>query len=150
MKPFLLLLCCILLAGSAQTTLFIEIRHAITKETFTIQQLSEDDELKLSWIHSVEKTPWEEYFTINKRGKLTLNKTRFQSFGAGVSPYGRGTTSIEDGYIVLSELNESFDSYRWFHSHDASFTWYVNENLWIHTQQLPHHESIELLVHHRL
>ncbi|WP_042361259.1 hypothetical protein [Geomicrobium sp. JCM 19055] len=57
MKPFLLLLCCILLAGSAQTTLFIEIRHAITKETFTIQQLSEDDELKLSWIHSVEKNP---------------------------------------------------------------------------------------------
>ncbi|WP_081833891.1 DUF1850 domain-containing protein [Geomicrobium sp. JCM 19055] len=64
---------------------------------------------------------------MNKRGKLTLNKTRFQSFGAGVSPYGRGTTSIEDGYIVLSELNESFDSYQWFHSHDATFTWYVNE-----------------------
>lgn len=43
------------------------------------------DTLTLSWIHSVEKTRWEEVYTI-KDSRLSLVSARIQSFGAGMEP----------------------------------------------------------------
>ena len=41
--------------------------------------------LSISFIHSVQKTPVEEYLTVNdSMSELVLNSTRYHSFGVGL------------------------------------------------------------------
>lgn len=46
--------------------------------------------LTLSWTHSVEKTRWEEDYTI-RDGRLVLTAARVQGSGAGMEPGRHGT-----------------------------------------------------------
>lgn len=58
--------------------------------------------------HSVERTPWEEFFRVNGAGDMTLYCTRFESLGWGF-PYGEyeGQLEHKDGRYTL-KMNRPF------------------------------------------
>ena len=59
----------------------------------------EDDTFEIGWIHSVEKEPWYETYTV-KDQQLYLETTRFKTFGAGTPSDGEIIPS-DDGYIHM-------------------------------------------------
>lgn len=64
---------------------------------------SVDDEWNIRFTHSVEKTPVEEFFTVNGAGDLVMTHTRFESFGWGFpySPVDGKITPTGDGRFDL-------------------------------------------------
>ncbi len=63
-----------------------------------------EDSFSIQWIHSVEKEEWIEAYHKTDSG-LTLEKTRFKTYGAGV-PVTGPTTLTEDGYIEMQVQRE--------------------------------------------
>lgn len=61
------------------------------------------DVWNIRFTHSVEKTPVEEFFTVNGAGDLTMTHTRFESFGWGFpySPVDGKITPTDDGRFDL-------------------------------------------------
>ena len=57
------------------------------------------DVWNIRFTHSVEKTPWEEFFTVNGVNDLTMTHTRFESLGWGY-PY-----SPSDGLFRRTDDN---------------------------------------------
>lgn len=67
--------------------------HYLHEEAFDIQ-----------WIHSMEKEAWIEAYERKDSG-LTLENTRFKTYGAGVPATGL-TTFTEDGYVEMKVQRE--------------------------------------------
>lgn len=67
---------------------------------FTVQP---GDQWKISLTHSVELSPWEDYFTINGPHDLTMTHTVFQSLGWGYpySPDDGKLSHTEDGRFTM-------------------------------------------------
>ncbi len=63
-------------------------------------------EMKYHYIHSVEQTPVEEYFTIVREG-FKLKKTVYSSYGAGL-PLEGGDFSRENGRFVIANQDQIF------------------------------------------
>lgn len=66
----------------------------------------------IRYIHSVAKTPVEDYFKIAE-GKLLLDKTVYMDFGAGL-PHtleGKQKMSIKNGQVEISNYNMFFSSF---------------------------------------
>lgn len=63
----------------------------------------------LSYIHSVHKTPVEEFFYITEDNKLILYEIRYSSLGIGM-PYESegGVFSNQGGQFLLTELHKEF------------------------------------------
>ncbi len=64
---------------------------------------------QLSWVHSVEKQPWQEWYQREGQGFL-LSQTRFKSFGAGVPDTGKIEFTpdhwlLQNSNITLKEIN---------------------------------------------
>src|SRR5699024_7195237 len=93
-----------------------------TGEEYVRTSVNLDDEFTVQWEHSVEKTIWKETLKVNKDGVIVLVETRFRSFGAGVPSSKEGNVYFEDGYLVMTDLQEVKDYYQWIHSHNAKFT----------------------------
>lgn len=112
-------------------------------------EVESGDKIEVSWIHSVELTPWIEVYEVSdQRGQMELKliETRFQSFGAGTPDSLVGTVTIEDGYIVINELEEYIERFKWIHSHDAQYELKLNGIMIMETKQLPHHIPIEFFI----
>ena len=77
-----------------------------TEKIMLILPLPENREFTVRWTHSVELTPWEEIFRVDKENKIILDRTRFKSFGAGVPDYAGDKASLEDGYVMYSNINK--------------------------------------------
>ena len=66
--------------------------------------------LSLRFIHSVQKTPVEEFLVVNEAcNELTLTATKYQSFGVGL-PFlpGEGEFTQEGDYFYLRGQNRHF------------------------------------------
>lgn len=112
-------------------------------------EVESGDKIEVSWIHSVELTPWIEVYEVSdQRGQMELKliETRFQSFGAGTPDSLVGTLTIEDGYIVINDLEEYIERFQWIHSHDAQYELKLNGITIMETKQLPHHIPIEFFI----
>lgn len=61
-----------------------------------------NDKFSLGYIHSVMKTPAEEFFYINKNNEIVLEKTIYESYGVGL-PFlpDEGELNVEDGKFIL-------------------------------------------------
>lgn len=68
------------------------------------------DELLVGFIHSVQKTPVEEYLVVEDDG-LMLKKTRYRSLGVGL-PFleTEGVFKSEEGWFVFENMNRKFSS----------------------------------------
>lgn len=69
-------------------------------------------ELSISFIHSVQKTPVDEYLTVNDdMSGLVLNSTRYHSFGVGLPFMESDGEFYQDGNdFVMDNMNRHFDS----------------------------------------
>lgn len=145
----LLLLFVLLLSGTTssaeQSPLYLEVSHSHTGEVFHTSEVQTGAIIRLRWIHSVELTPWEEYYQVLETGKLLLKKTRFQSYGAGVPEYG-GEFIKEQGWMVHDNINRLLPALGWIHSHSAGFQIDVNSKVLLSPDSLPHHEPLKLSI----
>ena len=68
--------------------------------------------LSISFIHSVQKTPVEEYLTVDdSMSELVLNSTRYHSFGVGLPFMESDGEFYQDGDdFVMDHMNRHFDS----------------------------------------
>lgn len=116
---------------------------------FLNSDINSGDKIEVHWVHSVELTPWIEVYEVTGEMELKLKETRFQSFGAGVPDHDKGTVSIKNGFVVIKDIDEVIDSFKWIHSHEVNFELWINELKLIETEQLPHHFPIEFLIEKR-
>lgn len=82
-----------------------------------------ESSFEIGWIHSVEKEPWFETYTLCG-DELCLLKTRFKTFGAGVPSNGDIIPS-DDGYIWM-KLNQKISELRLSVSKNIETTLYLN------------------------
>lgn len=69
-------------------------------------------ELSVHFVHSVQKTPVDEYLTVDAECRgLVLNSTRYQSFGVGL-PFAeaQGSFRQESGSFIYENLNRKLPS----------------------------------------
>ncbi len=81
-----------------------------------------DDQFEIGWIHSVEKEPWFETYTL-KDDSLYLTETRFKTFGAGTPSTGKVIPS-SDGFVHM-ELNNKMDEINLVVSKNVKTTLYT-------------------------
>ena len=93
----------------------LRIRVDETGEILREAPVQTGDELFVGWLHSQEKIPWNEWYTVEADGTLTLNTISFPAFGPGI-PCDKGTPRIEDGTIYYEGIGESFPRFRWLNS----------------------------------
>ena len=147
-KTWGLLILCLLYTGSAMaepTGLLLKISQSRTGQILQIHPVRCGDTVRLSWIHSVELTPWEEDYTILSDGTLLLKTARFKSYGAGVPEYG-GEHRLVQGWIVRDGINRELPALNWIHSHTANFQIHLNDVLLVRPKDLPHHEPLKLFI----
>lgn len=106
------------------------------------QDVHVGDQLEVSWIHSVELTPWIEVLEVSDDQTLILTETRFQSFGAGVPHDSEGEVQVIDGFTVMTGLERSFEQYRWIHSQEAKLTVQLNGEPLLLPEDVPHHHRV--------
>ncbi len=62
----------------------------------------------LRWTHSVERENWIERFRLDN-GHIVLVSTRFKTFGAGVPAHAGKRTTLENGWVVMSDIDRVVD-----------------------------------------
>lgn len=92
----------------------VEVRNSETGERHFTARVEDGDFVKLSWTHSIEKTPWTEKYELSD-GEFWLREVRVKSFGAGVD---QNAPEVENrgGWVVMSGYERSFETLRFFHS----------------------------------
>jgi len=106
--------------------------------------------LTFGWIHSFEHIPWTEEYIIQDDNKLLLKKITITGFGAGI-PHNKGKViKIENGLIIMDEINEEFDGINWIHSQTATDYIMLNDKIILKGADLPHHRALNLKVEKRL
>lgn len=68
--------------------------------TITYAFLQNDDVFSLQWIHSVEKEAWVENFIVDDQ-IISLDSTKFKTFGAGVPTWSEHSTEVQDGWVYM-------------------------------------------------
>lgn len=70
------------------------------------------EELSISFIHSVQKTPVDEFLTVGEnKSELILNSTRYHSFGVGLPFMESDGNFYQDGNdFVMDDMDRHFDS----------------------------------------
>jgi len=102
------------------------------------------------WIHSFEHIPWTELYLILDNNTLLLKKITISGFGAGI-PHNKGkVTKIENGLIIMDEINEEFDEINWIHSQTATNYIMLNDKIILKGEDLPHHQELNLKIEKRL
>ncbi|MEU3846157.1 DUF1850 domain-containing protein [Micrococcus terreus] len=104
---------------------------------------SPGSEISLTWIHSIELTPWTDVFVLEESEGFTLTRTEFESYGAGM-PAGEASTSVQDGKVVITDIGRHLDTVNWIHSHSQQFTLTLDGKIVAHPLDLPHHRPLEL------
>ncbi|ABR47005.1 Domain of unknown function DUF1850 [Alkaliphilus metalliredigens QYMF] len=140
----------ILLVGRGQLSLQYElnIMDQENEQVLKSKLVRQGDEIAFYWIHSVEHTSWVEIFTLEGQ-QLKLQEIRLQGFGAGI-PHERGqVTRVEGGEIIMSQIDEDYESYQWIHSHTATEKITINGQVFIRAGSLPHHGFMKMIIKER-
>lgn len=121
----------------------LTLSHQQTGEIFLTQRVKAKDGLIFNWIHSFEHIPWIEEYTVENDNTFILHTIRVAGFGAGI-PENKGTVSVEDGMVVMRNINEKFDHFTWINSQSALVSITMHNMILIRGSQLPHHQKLEL------
>ena len=103
----------------------------------------EDDTFEIGWIHSVEKEPWYETYTV-KDQQLYLETTRFKTFGAGTPSDGEIIPS-DDGYIHM-RINREIETIDLVVSKNIKTTLYTKTAIIPLYEQLNDYEVVNIKV----
>ena len=125
----------------------LRIRVDATGEVLREVPVTAGDELYVAWLHSQEKIPWHEWYTVEKDGTMTLHTISFPAFGPGI-PCDKGVPRIEDGIIYYEQIEEIFPRFRWLNS---TFTREIRLNgaLIATGDDLPNHTILTLTIERR-
>ena len=108
------------------------------------------DKLFFGWVHSWEKIPWNEYYSIDQDGNLVLDTISFPAFGAGIPENKGKVCRIENGLIYMDEIGQVFPEFDWINSHFATREIILNGQLISKGDMLPEHTRLRLVVERRL
>ena len=138
------LLTCLAVFGARPV---LRIRVDATGEVLREVPVTAGDELYVAWLHSQEKIPWHEWYTVEKDGTLTLHTISFPAFGPGI-PCDKGVPRVQDGTIYYEQIEESFPRFRWLNS---TFTREIRLNgaLIATGDDLPNHTILTLTIERR-
>lgn len=120
-----------------------------TGENFVTLPVETGDVLEYNWIHSFEHIPWNERYIVQADHGLMLVEIQVAGFGAGI-PENKGITSVENGMVVMGELEERFDVISWIHSNTALSSIVLNGQTVASGPDLPHHQPLRLEIKRRL
>lgn len=111
--------------------------------------ISAGDKLDVFWTHSLEKIPWNEYYTLREDGVLVLNTITFPAFGAGI-PANKGRTCRigDDGLIYMENIGQEFRYFKWLNSKYTREI-RVNGKLVVRGTELPDHQILILRIERR-
>ncbi|SMP60019.1 DUF1850 domain-containing protein [Anoxynatronum buryatiense] len=107
------------------------------------------DVLVFHWIHSVEHIPWQETFEVTAENTLMLTESRFAGFGAGIPHENQGGVRVEDGWVILDNIQREIKQYDWIHSHTALPEIWLNGKVMLQGADLPHHQPLTLTIEER-
>lgn len=68
------------------------------------------DEVILSYIHSSDKTPVKQVFTVSGDELLKLQEERYRWYGAGLEFGSRYEVNTEDGWVRITGYDRSFET----------------------------------------
>lgn len=114
------------------------------RRVFRSVPVDDDSKVAMTWMHSVDKTPWWEYYHI-VGGEFVLGCTELALMGAG-TPFNAPRTEIDGDMVRLCGLDERFPVIRWIHSHRVHHRIYLDEELLLHTRAIDHHVRAEMIV----
>ncbi len=124
------------------------VSHQATGEVVYRALVQPGDVLEYEWIHSFELIPYTEEFVIEKKGLLRLTTIRVAGFGAGI-PENKGKMTVEDGMVVMSEIDEIFEEINWIHTTSNLTRITLKGETILRGTDLPHHEPYNLRVEER-
>ena len=118
-------------------------RHQRTGKEYARFPIAEGSRITHSWIHSIELSRWTDTFEFDG-AHLQLVETRFKQYGAGM-PLDEGTVRMEDGWVVIEDIDRSFEAITWIHSHRVSYRIGIDDTEdAIDPHELPDNEPLEL------
>lgn len=85
--------------------------------------------LKIRFIHSVQKTPVEEYLKVERLGKITLYETHYQSFGVGLPFLEDEGNFHQEGDVFVLKMNREFKDLALRIGKDTELTLNVDEEI---------------------
>ncbi len=101
----------------------------------------------VGWTHSLEKIPWNEYYTVREDDVLVLDSINFPAFGAGI-PENKGTTRVSNGLIYMENIGEEFPYFKWLNSKHTREI-FVNDECIARGTELPNHRILVLKIERR-
>lgn len=119
---------------------YVEVQNRETGETYFLQRAAEGDSVRLSWIHSVEHTPWVELYRISG-GEMALEEARVKSFGAGVDQVAPEVVT-EDGWVKLRGTGRVFPALHFFYSKKAEYELSIGGRALGLEDRVPHHAAV--------
>lgn len=126
---------------------FLEIIDEQSGRRYGLFWVKEDAQIRLSWIHSVERTPWVEQYRI--RGtKLILTEVRVKSFGAGVDVEAP-ESKVEGGWVVMRKMDREFDVLHFVYSRRAGHQLHLGDRDLDLKSRVPHHAPVEVRIRKR-
>ncbi|MFS0674004.1 DUF1850 domain-containing protein [Ornithinibacillus sp. 179-J 7C1 HS] len=67
----------------------------------------EGNTITIGWRHSVELTPWQETYTINRDHSLSFFETLYQSYGAGTPDTEGEVEFLSNGYVRVTDIKRN-------------------------------------------
>lgn len=74
------------------------------------------DKLSLEIEHSFEHIPWFEYYTVTDDLQFNLDSIAVAGYGAGIPAEMDVPTRVEDGMVIMEEINSLFPYFSWITS----------------------------------
>lgn len=145
---FVLLTAAFIWTASTGRSRVLTIFNQKTGEIYLQSYVSEGDIIEYSWIHSFEHIPWTEEYELQNDNELMLTSIAVAGFGAGI-PENKGEVSVEDGIIIMRNINQSYEEINWINSNTALTHIGLNGSVLIKGSDLPHHEPCTLKVKER-
>lgn len=96
---------------------FIAIANSRTGDGYGFGKVRPGTIIRLSWIHSMDKTPWIERYQVRGR-RFALLEAKVKSFGAGVDQNAPEVVTA-DGWVTLRGTNRMFATLNFIHSPDV-------------------------------
>lgn len=132
------------------TIKILRITDQNTNEEYFTVPVEASYKLIYGWTHSFEHIPWTEQYIILDNNKLMLKRVTVAGFGAGI-PHDKGKiTKIENGSIIMDEIDEEFDEINWIHSQTAMNYIMLNDKVILNGKELPHHAALNLKIEKRV
>ena len=142
-KAALLLLSLVLVAAwLIEPVSYVVVLDRDSGEKYFARYVEEGDPVRLSWVHSVEHTPWVEIYQVYD-GQLALKESRIKSFGAGVDQVAPEVAN-KNGWVILRGTGRMFHALHLIYSREAAYDLQIDGRKLGLQERVPHHAAIRV------